>query len=176
MIYNVRGSILPQRPLGSSTTGGVSLLQMDLLEHSAVEDVIVLSVVLEEVKGRNLAAYGRLRKLCAAADRRFFVFANEHHRCAHRSRRTTLLLLNQIHDSTPFDRDTCLYSFDRETRLYYFCVSAAPWCNRHHRRNDPLNLKHPVACTAGDRFCFASSQSEVVASKAKDRKFRVPSR
>lgn len=57
----------------------VALQQMDLLEHKSVEDVIVLSVVLEEVKARNLATYGRLRKLCAAADRRFFVFANEHH-------------------------------------------------------------------------------------------------
>ena len=55
---------------------------MDLLEHAAIEDVIVLSVVLQEVKARNLAAYSRLRKLCALPDRRFFVFANEHHRSA----------------------------------------------------------------------------------------------
>lgn len=55
---------------------------MDLLEHAAIEDVVVLSVVLQEVKARNLAAYSRLRKLCAAPDRRFFVFANEHHRSA----------------------------------------------------------------------------------------------
>lgn len=58
----------------------VALHQMDLLEHPAVRDVVVPSVVLEEVKARNAAAYQRLRQLCAAPDKRFYVFANEHHR------------------------------------------------------------------------------------------------
>ena len=53
---------------------------MDLLENPAIEDVIVLSVVLEEAKHRNASAYQRLRKLCADPSRRFFVFANENHR------------------------------------------------------------------------------------------------
>lgn len=53
---------------------------MDLLEHSAVTDVVVTSVVLEEVKARNSSAYARLRALIAAEPKRFFVFANEHHR------------------------------------------------------------------------------------------------
>lgn len=56
--------------------------QMDLLEHAAVADVIVPSVVLEEVKARNASAYQRLRQLVAADAKRFFVFANEHHRQA----------------------------------------------------------------------------------------------
>ena len=54
--------------------------QMDFLEHAAVTDVIVTSVVLEEVKARNAAAYQRLRQLIAAEPKRFYVFANEHHR------------------------------------------------------------------------------------------------
>lgn len=58
----------------------VALHQMDLLEHAAVADVIVPSVVLEEVKARNASAYQRLRQLVAADAKRFFVFANEHHR------------------------------------------------------------------------------------------------
>ncbi|KAL4433106.1 hypothetical protein ABPG77_006533 [Micractinium sp. CCAP 211/92] len=58
----------------------VALHQMDLLEHAAVTDVIVPSVVLEEVKARNASAYQRLRQLAAADAKRFFVFANEHHR------------------------------------------------------------------------------------------------
>lgn len=53
---------------------------MDLLEHAAVTDVIVTSVVLEEVRARNASAYQRLRQLIAAEPKRFFVFANEHHR------------------------------------------------------------------------------------------------
>jgi len=58
----------------------VALHQMDLLEHAAVDDVVVCSVVLEEVKAKNLSIYQRLRALCANDARRFFVFANEHHR------------------------------------------------------------------------------------------------
>lgn len=54
--------------------------QMDFLEHAAVTDVVVTSVVLEEVKARNASAYQRLRQLIAAEPKRFFVFANEHHR------------------------------------------------------------------------------------------------
>ena len=55
-------------------------LQMDFLEHPMVKDVIIMSVVLEEVKHRNQSIYQRLRALCASEERRFFVFANEHHR------------------------------------------------------------------------------------------------
>lgn len=53
---------------------------MDFLEHSAIEDVIIMSVVIEEVRHKNASAYQRLRTLTAASDRRFFVFSNEHHR------------------------------------------------------------------------------------------------
>lgn len=58
------------------------MLQLDFLEHPAIEDVIIMSVVLEEVRHQNQSAYQRLRTLTAASDRRFFVFSNEHHRCA----------------------------------------------------------------------------------------------
>ncbi|KAI7738384.1 hypothetical protein M8C21_008447, partial [Ambrosia artemisiifolia] len=53
---------------------------IDLLENSAIDDVVVLSVVLEEVKNKNLAVYNRLRALCSNTLRRFFVFSNEHHK------------------------------------------------------------------------------------------------
>jgi exosome complex exonuclease DIS3/RRP44 len=58
----------------------IALHQMDLLEHPAVKDVVLTSVVLDEVRARNQSAYQRLRALAAAEDKRFFVFANEHHR------------------------------------------------------------------------------------------------
>ncbi|CAA0823316.1 ribonuclease II family protein, partial [Striga hermonthica] len=58
----------------------VVLHQIDLLENSAMNDVVVLSVVLEEVKNRNLAVYNRLRALCSNQLRRFFVFSNEYHK------------------------------------------------------------------------------------------------
>lgn len=55
--------------------------QLDFLEHPAVTDVVVCSVVLEEVQHKNSSAYQRLRAMCASDEKRFFVFANEHHRC-----------------------------------------------------------------------------------------------
>lgn len=58
----------------------VALQQIDFLEHVAVEDVIVSSVVLQEVKHRGLPVYNRLRSLCQDKGRRFYVFSNEHHR------------------------------------------------------------------------------------------------
>jgi exosome complex exonuclease DIS3/RRP44 len=58
------------------------LLQIDLLENPAIEDVVVLSVVLDEVKNKNLSVYNRLKTLCTNTARRFFVFTNEHHRYA----------------------------------------------------------------------------------------------
>ncbi|XP_010918352.1 exosome complex exonuclease RRP44 homolog A isoform X2 [Elaeis guineensis] len=58
----------------------VVLNQIDLLENPAIDDVVVLSVVLEEVRNKNLAVYNRVKALCTNSLRRFFVFSNEHHR------------------------------------------------------------------------------------------------
>jgi hypothetical protein len=70
---------------------------MDFLEHAAVDDVVVLSVVLEEARHKNQSAYQRLRALCASGSRRFFVFANEHHRCAARAEHPTMALPSPCH-------------------------------------------------------------------------------
>lgn len=78
------GARAPPRALEALSANRTSALQMDLLEHAAVTDVIVPSVVLEEVKARNASVYQRLRQLAAAGAKRFFVFANEHHRQAAR--------------------------------------------------------------------------------------------
>lgn len=45
-----------------------------------MDNVVVLSVVLEEVKNKNLSVYNRLRALCSNTLRRFFVFSNEYHK------------------------------------------------------------------------------------------------
>ena len=58
----------------------IALHQMDLLEHAAITDAVITSIVLEEVKARNAAVYQRLRALIASPTKRFFVFANEHNR------------------------------------------------------------------------------------------------
>ena len=56
------------------------LRQIDLLENPAIEDVVLLSVVLEEVKNKILAVFNRIKALCTNKARRFYVFANEQHR------------------------------------------------------------------------------------------------
>lgn len=58
----------------------VALHQIDLLENPIISNVVVLSVVLEELKNKNISVYNRLRAICSNVDRQFFVFANEHHR------------------------------------------------------------------------------------------------
>ncbi|XAR73670.1 Exoribonuclease II [Bertholletia excelsa] len=55
----------------------VVLNQIDLLENPAVDNVVLLSVVLEEVKNKNIAVYNRVRALCSNSLRKFYVFANE---------------------------------------------------------------------------------------------------
>ncbi|KAK4261621.1 hypothetical protein QN277_004589 [Acacia crassicarpa] len=58
----------------------VVLNQIDLLENPAIDDVVILSIVLEEVKNKNLAVYNRIRAICSNSARKFFVFSNEYHR------------------------------------------------------------------------------------------------
>ncbi|OIW02082.1 hypothetical protein TanjilG_14781 [Lupinus angustifolius] len=58
----------------------VVLHQIDLLENLAIDDVVVLSIVLEEVKNKNLSVYNRIRAICSNTKRNFFVFSNEYHR------------------------------------------------------------------------------------------------
>jgi len=74
----------------------VALHQLDFLENKAIEDVVVCSTVLEEARARDKTSYDRLRSLTSNSSstltsasasnfsslppRRFFAFANEHHR------------------------------------------------------------------------------------------------
>ncbi len=70
----------------SNTSHCDCCVQMDFLEHAAVDDVVVMGVVLEEVRHRNSSVYQRLRALTASKTKRFFVFGNEYHRYASPSR------------------------------------------------------------------------------------------
>ncbi|XP_054809171.1 exosome complex exonuclease RRP44 homolog A [Prosopis cineraria] len=58
----------------------VVLNQIDLLENPAIDDVVILSIVLEEVKNKNMSVYNRIRSICGNSARKFFVFSNEYHR------------------------------------------------------------------------------------------------
>ncbi|KAG7584150.1 Ribonuclease II/R [Arabidopsis suecica] len=58
----------------------VVLHQIDLLENQAIDNVVVLSVVLDEVKNRNRSVYNRIRALCSNPTRQFYVFSNHVHK------------------------------------------------------------------------------------------------
>ncbi|PNX91628.1 exosome complex exonuclease rrp44-like protein, partial [Trifolium pratense] len=74
---NARLSASPSTILVLDTN--VVLNQIDLLENPAIDDVVVLSIVLDEVKNKNMSVYNRLRAICNNSMRKFFVFSNEHH-------------------------------------------------------------------------------------------------
>jgi exosome complex exonuclease DIS3/RRP44 len=88
----------------------VVLNQIDLLENPAIDEVVVLSVVLEEVKHKNVAVYNRLRALCSSSSRKFFVFSNEYHKDTY---------VKAMAGETPNDRN------DRAIRV------AAQWYQNH---------------------------------------------
>ncbi|KAJ3154528.1 exosome catalytic subunit dis3 [Geranomyces michiganensis] len=84
--------------------------QIDVLEHAAFTDVIILQTVLQELKHRSTAVYTRARALISDPKRRFIVFCNEHHRDTYVERRA---------EESPNDRN------DRAIR------TAVAWYNMH---------------------------------------------
>ncbi|XP_052872817.1 exosome complex exonuclease RRP44 [Anopheles cruzii] len=58
----------------------IVLYQMDLLEESAVQNVVILNTVLDEVKHRSAVVYKRLRAVLSNPSRKFYTFVNEHHK------------------------------------------------------------------------------------------------
>ncbi|KAJ3012471.1 exosome catalytic subunit dis3 [Thoreauomyces humboldtii] len=84
--------------------------QIDVMEHEAFTDVIVLQTVLEELKHRSLPVYTRVRSLVSDPARRFYVFSNEHNRETYVERKG---------DESPNDRN------DRAIR------TAAAWYSEH---------------------------------------------
>ena len=56
----------------------VLLQQMDVFEHSCIQNVIVLQTVLREIRHRSSPVYRRLNEIISNPDKNFFVFTNEH--------------------------------------------------------------------------------------------------
>uniref|UniRef100_A0A804MK26 RRM domain-containing protein n=1 Tax=Zea mays TaxID=4577 RepID=A0A804MK26_MAIZE len=74
-----------ERKLGAAAAAilivdtNIVLHQIDLLENPVIEDVVLLSVMLDEVKNKNLSVFNRIKALCINKAQRFYVFANEQH-------------------------------------------------------------------------------------------------
>ncbi|ORX72311.1 RNB-domain-containing protein [Linderina pennispora] len=54
--------------------------QIDIFERPIINNVVVLSTVLDELRGLSMAVYNRVRAIVREHERRWFVFSNEHHR------------------------------------------------------------------------------------------------
>ncbi|KAF7726252.1 exosome catalytic subunit dis3 [Apophysomyces ossiformis] len=92
----------------------VFMNQLDIMEHAAVKDVIVLQTVREELRHLSMPIYNRLNSILADKNKRFYLFANEHHRDTY---------IEKLKDESPNDRN------DRAIRV------AAKWYADHLRSN-----------------------------------------
>ncbi|KAJ2361307.1 exosome catalytic subunit dis3, partial [Coemansia sp. RSA 2607] len=54
--------------------------QIDIFERPIINNVVVLSTVLDELRGLSMATYNRVRAIVRETERHWFVFSNEHHR------------------------------------------------------------------------------------------------
>lgn len=84
--------------------------QIDLIEHEAFKDIIILQTVLQELRHRSMQIYSRVRALIADSTRRFWVFSNEFHRDTY---------IEKEKDESPNDRN------DRAIRV------ACSWYSQH---------------------------------------------
>ncbi|KAJ1650843.1 exosome catalytic subunit dis3 [Dispira simplex] len=74
----------------------VLLNQIDIIEHPALKDVVILQTCLNELRNLSLPTYHRLRTVIQDPDRRFYVFSNEHHRDT---------FVDRLKDESPNDRN-----------------------------------------------------------------------
>jgi len=58
----------------------VALHQVDFLEDSAINNVIILQTVLQAVRQERITVYKRIRNAVSNPDKNFYVFSNEHHK------------------------------------------------------------------------------------------------
>ncbi|KAJ2531729.1 exosome catalytic subunit dis3, partial [Coemansia sp. RSA 1937] len=95
---------------------------IDIFERPIINNVVVLSTVLDELRGLSMPTYTRVRAILRDEERAWFVFSNEHHR-------ETFIERNA--DESPNDRN------DRAIR------TAVVWLTKHLK---PLEIT-PVMVT-----------------------------
>ncbi|XP_052815273.1 exosome complex exonuclease RRP44-like [Mya arenaria] len=86
-LHEPKGPSLEESPVNQSTLfdkhhylipdTNVVLHQIDVLEDSAIQNVIILQTVLEEVRHRSAPAYKRLKDVISNPAKHFYSFANE---------------------------------------------------------------------------------------------------
>ncbi|KAM4701510.1 exosome complex exonuclease RRP44 [Discoglossus pictus] len=92
----------------------VLLHQIDILEDQAIQNVILLQTVLQEVRSRSAPVYKRIKDLINNTEKCFYTFTNEHHRETY---------IEQEQGENANDRN------DRAIR------TAAKWYNNHLKKS-----------------------------------------
>ncbi|KAL1928856.1 hypothetical protein VTP01DRAFT_2642 [Rhizomucor pusillus] len=116
---NFEPPVLSDQPRSTSTISqrhyiipdtNVFINQLDILEHPAIKDVVVLQTVRQELRHLSFPIYNRINSILADKNKRFYMFANEHHRET---------FVEKLKDESPNDRN------DRAIRV------AAKWYTDH---------------------------------------------
>ncbi|XP_078258402.1 exosome complex exonuclease RRP44 isoform X2 [Rhinoraja longicauda] len=108
----------------------VILHQIDILEHPAIQNVIMLQTVLQEVRHRSAPVYKRIKDVIHNPEKHFYTFTNEHHKDTY---------IEQEQGEGTNDRN------DRAIRV------AVKWYNEHLKKSQNSNVHIQVILMTNDR-------------------------
>ncbi|XP_069746671.1 exosome complex exonuclease RRP44 [Narcine bancroftii] len=108
----------------------VVLHQIDILEDPAIQNVIVLQTVLQEVRHRSAPVYKRIKDVINNPDKHFYTFTNEHHKDTY---------IEQEQGESANDRN------DRAIRV------AVKWYHEHLKKSPNSNVQLQVILMTNDR-------------------------
>ncbi|GCC23931.1 exosome complex exonuclease RRP44 [Chiloscyllium punctatum] len=108
----------------------VVLHQIDILEDPAIQNVVILQTVLQEVRHRSAPVYKRIKDVINNPEKHFYTFTNEHHKDTY---------IEQEQGESANDRN------DRAIRI------AVKWYNEHLKKSHNNTLQLQVVLITNDR-------------------------
>ncbi|XP_059826436.1 exosome complex exonuclease RRP44 [Hypanus sabinus] len=108
----------------------VVLHQIDILEDPAIQNVIILQTVLQEVRHRSAPVYKRIKDVINNPEKHFYTFTNEHHKDTY---------IEQEQGEGANDRN------DRAIRV------AVKWYNGHFKKSQNSNVHVQVILMTNDK-------------------------
>ncbi|XP_072884204.1 exosome complex exonuclease RRP44 [Hemitrygon akajei] len=108
----------------------VVLHQIDILEDPAIQNVIILQTVLQEIRHRSAPVYKRIKDVINNPEKHFYTFTNEHHKDTY---------IEQEQGEGANDRN------DRAIRV------AVKWYNGHFKKSQNSNVHVQVILITNDK-------------------------
>ncbi|XP_048388312.1 exosome complex exonuclease RRP44 [Stegostoma tigrinum] len=108
----------------------VVLHQIDILEDPAIQNVVILQTVLQEVRHRSAPVYKRIKDVVNNPEKHFYTFTNEHHKDTY---------IEQEQGESANDRN------DRAIRI------AVKWYNEHLKKSQNNTVQLQVILITNDR-------------------------